>query len=160
MSSDSFAGGQNNYVTPSLPATAPFEAYIHEVISHSTSSCSKHLFRSSTRWVVLSASKLLTLIRILWYVSIVEKISPCEKVENNTGGTSTGEEWVAGSIFVASDHLVHILAKNMYTRNKADGGFCEGPFRGIFFCRGCSSSVYSLCLGFAWKGNAQLFQMV
>ena len=28
---------------------------------------------------------------------------------------------MAGAVFVASDHLVHILAKNMYTRNMAEG---------------------------------------
>eukprot|EP00210_Caulerpa_lentillifera_P005023 g4797.t1 len=37
------------------------------------------------------------------------------------GKKEAQEEWVASTIFVASDHIVHVLAKNMYTRNQADG---------------------------------------
>lgn len=43
------------------------------------------------------------------------------------GKKEAQEEWVASTIFVASDHLVHVLAKNMYTRNQADGKQYKSP---------------------------------
>jgi len=78
------------------------------------------------------------------------------------GKKEAQEEWVASTIFVASDHLVHVLAKNMYTRNQADGNntrFSETIFL-LFSYRGCSPSFYSLSMGSPRQDHAQLYQVV